>query len=68
MPEASPQQVFHPLFQGEPSRSQDTSGGLGPAIVKPCVEACQVTVGAGNQGPRELEVQIVVDAHAPSAG
>jgi two-component system sensor histidine kinase CpxA len=55
--------LFDPFYRLEPDRARATGGsGLGPAIVKTCVEACQGTVAAHNLHPSGLEISIVLQA------
>ena len=63
VPEADMARIFDPFFRGDASRSRDTGGiGLGLAIVRSCVEACQGTVTARNRQPTGLEVEMVLRA------
>ena len=51
--------LFDPFFRPEPSRDRDSGGvGLGMAIVKTCVAACQGTVSARNREPNGFAVTI----------
>jgi len=51
--------LFDPFFRPEPSRDRDSGGvGLGMAIVKTCVAACQGTVSARNREPKGFAVTI----------
>jgi two-component system sensor histidine kinase CpxA len=51
--------LFDPFFRPEPSRDRDSGGvGLGMAIVKTCVSACQGTVTAENREPTGFAVTI----------
>lgn len=59
VPEEHLDQIFEPFFRPEPSRDRDSGGvGLGLAIVRTCIEACEGTVSAGNLHPRGFEVTI----------
>ncbi|MCI5165650.1 MAG: sensor histidine kinase [Candidatus Electrothrix sp. GM3_4] len=51
--------LFDPFFRPESSRDRDSGGvGLGMAIVKTCVAACQGTVSARNREPNGFAVTI----------
>ncbi|WP_446010185.1 sensor histidine kinase [Candidatus Electrothrix sp.] len=53
--------LFDPFFRPEPSRDRDSGGvGLGMAIVKTCVAACQGTVSARNREPHGFAVTITL--------
>lgn len=53
--------LFDPFFRPEPSRDRDSGGvGLGMAIVKTCVAACQGTVSARNREPKGFAVTITL--------
>ncbi|MCI5191446.1 MAG: sensor histidine kinase [Candidatus Electrothrix sp. AS4_5] len=55
--------LFDPFFRPEPSRDRDSGGvGLGMAIVKTCVAACQGTVSAKNREPRGFAVTITLQS------
>jgi len=51
--------VFEPFYRVETARTREGGGvGLGLAIVRTCVEACQGTVHCRNRAPAGLEVEI----------
>ena len=53
--------LFDPFFRPEPSRDRDSGGvGLGMAIVKTCVAACQGSVSARNRKPQGFAVTIML--------
>ena len=55
--------LFDPFFRPEPSRDRDSGGvGLGMAIVKTCVSACQGTVTAENREPTGFAVTIRLES------
>ncbi|WPD22596.1 MAG: HAMP domain-containing sensor histidine kinase [Candidatus Electrothrix scaldis] len=55
--------LFDPFFRPEPSRDRDSGGvGLGMAIVKTCVSACQGTVSARNREPKGFAVTISLNS------
>lgn len=59
LPEPELDQVFKPFYRPEFARQRETGGvGLGLAIVRSCVEACEGTVTCRNRQPRGLEVEI----------
>lgn len=59
VPESSLEEIFAPFYRLDPARAQDTGGlGLGLAIVRNCVEACNGSVRCRNRQPRGLEVEI----------
>jgi len=63
VPEDALQKIFDPFYRVEESRSRETGGvGLGLAIVRTCVEACDGSVAALNRQPRGLEVRIALRA------
>jgi two-component system sensor histidine kinase CpxA len=65
VPEEALAQLFDPFFRVEPSRSRETGGiGLGLAIVRTCVEACQGIVAVRNRQPSGLEVELTLRASA----
>lgn len=64
-PEALPR-LFEPFFRPEDSRSRESGGvGLGLAIVRTCLEACQGTVTATNRQPRGFEVRLRLPPGVP---
>ena len=61
VPEEALEEVFVPFYRLDPSRNQETGGvGLGLAVVKACIEACQGTVRCRNRRPSGLEVEIAL--------
>ncbi len=51
--------VFEPFYRPEAARTREGGGvGLGLAIVRSCVEACEGTVRCRNRAPAGLEVEI----------
>ena len=51
--------VFDPFYRPSEARERETGGvGLGLAIVRTCVGACQGTVRCRNRKPSGLEVEI----------
>ena len=59
VPQETLEQIFDPFFRLESARSRETGGiGLGLAIVRTCVEACQGTVTARNRLPTGLQVDV----------
>ncbi len=51
--------VFEPFYRVETARTREGGGvGLGLAIVRTCVEACQGAVRCRNRAPNGLEVEI----------
>ncbi len=55
--------LFDPFFRPEPSRDRDSGGvGLGMAIVKTCVSACQGSVTAENREPTGFAVTICLES------
>ncbi|MEN6532393.1 MAG: HAMP domain-containing sensor histidine kinase [Bryobacteraceae bacterium] len=51
--------VFEPFYRPEAARTREGGGaGLGLAIVRTCVEACQGTVRCRNRTPSGLEVEM----------
>ena len=51
--------VFEPFYRPAVARERDTGGvGLGLAIVRTCIEACQGTVLCRNRAPVGLEVEM----------
>jgi len=61
VPEEALEQIFDPFYRVESSRSRETGGvGLGLAIVRTCVEACQGRVTAKNRSASGLEVSITL--------
>jgi two-component system sensor histidine kinase CpxA len=59
LPEAELEAVFEPFYRLETARTREGGGvGLGLAIVRTCVEACQGTVCCRNREPSGLEVEI----------
>jgi two-component system sensor histidine kinase CpxA len=63
LPESELDQVFKPFYRPEFARQRETGGvGLGLAIVRNCVEACEGRVICRNRYPRGLEVEIRLPA------
>ena len=63
VPEEHLENLFAPFYRLDPARSQDTGGlGLGLAIVRSSVEACQGSVRCRNRQPHGLEVEIRLPA------
>ncbi len=63
VPDEALQKIFDPFYRVEESRSRETGGvGLGLAIVRTCVEACDGSVAALNRQPHGLEVRIALRA------
>ena len=63
IPEAEIDRVFTPFYRLEASRNRETGGvGLGLAIVRSCVEACNGKVMCRNRKPAGLEVEIRLGA------
>ena len=63
VPEAALEEVFVPFYRLDPSRNPETGGvGLGLAVVKACIEACQGSVRCRNRRPSGLEVEITLQA------
>jgi len=61
VPEEALPQLFDPFFRLDSSRSRETGGfGLGMAIVKTCVQACDGSVVARNRQPAGLQVEITL--------
>jgi two-component system sensor histidine kinase CpxA len=59
VPEAALEKLFDPFYRVEASRSRETGGvGLGLAIVRTCLEACEGTVRAVNRQPNGLRVEL----------
>jgi len=59
IPETEIDKVFTPFYRLEASRNRQTGGvGLGLAIVRSCVEACNGKVLCRNRRPSGLEVEI----------
>ncbi len=59
LPADEVERVFTPFYRVETSRNRALGGvGLGLAIVRDCVEACQGTVRCRNRVPAGLEVEI----------
>jgi len=59
VPEEALEEIFAPFYRLDPSRSRETGGlGLGLAIVRTCVEACQGAVHCRNLQPSGFEVEI----------
>src|SRR5262249_50726227 len=59
VPETALSQIGVPFFRPEASRSRETGGvGLGFAIVKTCVEACQGKLSLRNRQPTGLQVDM----------
>jgi two-component system sensor histidine kinase CpxA len=58
--------VFEPFYRPEAARTREGGGaGLGLAIVRSCVEACQGTVSCRNRTPAGLEVEIRLKTAPP---
>jgi len=63
VPEESLGQLFEPFYRPEPSRGRETGGvGLGLAIVRTCVQACQGAVNAKNLRPVGFAVTMTLKA------
>lgn len=63
LPESELDRVFKPFYRPEFARQRETGGmGLGLAIVRNCVEACEGRVICRNRDPRGLEVEIRLPA------
>ncbi|HEX4808897.1 MAG TPA: ATP-binding protein [Bryobacteraceae bacterium] len=63
LPESELDKVFKPFYRPEFARQRETGGvGLGLAIVRNCVEACDGSVRCRNRSPRGLEVEIRLPA------
>lgn len=63
LPESELDQVFKPFYRPEFARQRETGGvGLGLAIVRNCIEACDGSVSCRNRNPRGLEVDIRLPA------
>jgi two-component system sensor histidine kinase CpxA len=63
LPASELDQVFKPFYRPEFARQRETGGvGLGLAIVRNCVEACDGNVRCRNRSPRGLEVEIRLPA------
>lgn len=61
--------VFAPFYRPEVSRNRASGGaGLGLAIVRSCVEACQGTVQCRNRAEGGLKVEIQLKAGVGTAG
>jgi two-component system sensor histidine kinase CpxA len=61
-PEALPR-LFEPFFRPEDSRARELGGaGLGLAIVRTCIDACQGTVSANNLSPCGFSVSLRLNA------
>lgn len=59
VPEERLEDLFAPFYRLDPARTQETGGlGLGLAIVRSSVEACQGSVRCRNRQPHGLEVEI----------
>ncbi len=59
LPAAELEAVFEPFYRIETTRTREGGGvGLGLAIVRTCVEACQGTVRCHNRVPSGLDVEI----------
>jgi len=59
VPEEHLEDLFAPFYRLDPARSQETGGlGLGLAIVRSSIEACQGSVRCRNRQPHGLEVEI----------
>jgi two-component system sensor histidine kinase CpxA len=69
LPASELEAVFEPFYRPETARTREGGGvGLGLAIVRACVEACQGTVRCRNRVPGGLEVEIrIPSAAAPAA-
>lgn len=63
VPEEHVEDLFAPFYRLDAARSQETGGlGLGLAIVRSSVEACQGSVRCRNRQPHGLEVEIRLPA------
>jgi two-component system sensor histidine kinase CpxA len=59
VPENDLGKIFEPFYRSDDSRDRRTGGvGLGLAIVRSCVEACQGTIECRNRSPHGLAVTI----------
>lgn len=59
LPKEELEEVFAPFYRPESARTRETGGaGLGLAIVRTCVDACNGTVTCRNRTPGGLEVTI----------
>jgi two-component system sensor histidine kinase CpxA len=67
LPEGELEAVFEPFYRPEAARTREGVGvGLGLAIVRSCIEACQGTVRCRSRAPAGLEVEIRLPS-APGA-
>ena len=63
VPQDHLEDLFAPFYRLDPARSQETGGlGLGLAIVRSSIEACQGSVRCRNRQPHGLEVEIRLPA------
>lgn len=63
VPEDKLEKIFDPLFRVQDDRSRATGGtGIGLAIVKTCVEACEGKVFAQNIDPHGLDVRLTLNS------
>lgn len=61
VPEPELEKIFNAFYRTDPSRQSETGGaGLGLAIAKSCVEACQGQITARNRSTGGLEVRITL--------
>lgn len=61
VPEDALEEIFEPFYRLDTSRDRRTGGvGMGLAIVKSCIEACDGTVVCRNRKPTGLEVEILL--------
>ena len=66
IPEAELEAVFKPFYRPELARQRETGGvGLGLAIVRTCIEACDGIVKCRNRPPKGLEVEIILPIAQP---
>jgi len=66
IPEAELEAVFKPFYRPELARQRETGGvGLGLAIVRTCIEACDGIVNCRNRSPKGLEVEIKLPVAQP---
>ena len=66
LPEAELEHVFKPFYRPEFARQRETGGvGLGLAIVRSCIEACDGSVQCRNRDPHGLEVELRLQAPKP---
>jgi two-component system sensor histidine kinase CpxA len=59
VPEQDLEAIFEPFYRLESARERATGGvGLGLAIVRSCIDACQGTVVCRNRKPVGFEVEV----------